>query len=101
MAKEKPTTKICKHCRTEIAYEAKVCPQCRRKQGGGIFKKILIVLGVLFVICILFGGEEDENKPSDSNPQSVGTVENEKLEAVDNEFAVGEIVETSYLLITY
>ena len=106
MAKEKPTTKICKHCKTEIAYDAKVCPQCRKKQGGGIVKKILIALGVIVIISIVFGGGEDENKPSDSNPQSVGSVENENSEnetpeVVDNEFSVGEIVETSYLRITY
>ena len=106
MAKEKPTTKICKHCKTEIAYDAKVCPQCRKKQGGGIVKKILIAFGVIVIIAIVFGGGEDENKPSDSNPQSVGTVENENSEnetpeVVDNEFSVGEIVETSYLRITY
>lgn len=106
MAKEKPTTKICKHCKTEIAYDAKVCPQCRKKQGGGIVKKILIALGVIVIISIVFGGGEDENKPSDSNPQSVGTVENENSEnetpeVVDNEFSVGEIVETSDLRISF
>lgn len=106
MEKEKPTTKICKHCKTEIAYDAKVCPQCRKKQGGGIVKKILIALCVIVIISIVFGGGEDENKPSDSNPQSVGSVENENSEnetpeVVDNEFSVGEIVETSYLRITY
>ena len=35
MAKEKPTTKICKHCKSEIPYDAKVCPQCRKKQKEG------------------------------------------------------------------
>ena len=34
MKKEKPTTKICKYCKTEIPYGAKVCPQCRKKQGA-------------------------------------------------------------------
>ena len=32
MKKEKPTTKLCKHCKTEIPYDAKVCPNCRKKQ---------------------------------------------------------------------
>ena len=34
MKKEKPTTKLCKHCKTEIPYDAKVCPNCRKKQKG-------------------------------------------------------------------
>ena len=106
MAKEKPTTKICKYCKTEIPYDAKVCPQCRKKQGGGLLKKILIALGIIILLSIMFGGEEDEEKPSDSNPKSVGTVENENeknedTEVVDNEFSVGEIVETSNLKISY
>lgn len=36
MGKEKPATKTCKHCKTEIPAGAKVCPQCRKKQGGAL-----------------------------------------------------------------
>ena len=43
MKKEKPTTKLCKHCKTEIPYDAKVCPNCRKKQKGGKLKWILII----------------------------------------------------------
>ena len=44
MAKEKPATKICKHCKTEIPYDAKVCPQCRKKQkGSGCLVTIIVV----------------------------------------------------------
>lgn len=104
MKKEKPTTKICKYCKTEIPYDAKVCPQCRKKQGGGCFP-VLAGIIVLFLIVGLFGGGDD-GAPSDSNPQNVGTVENnnskdDKNDKVDNEFAVGEIVETSSLKISF
>ena len=27
-------TKICKHCQSEIPKKAKICPNCRKKQGG-------------------------------------------------------------------
>lgn len=57
MKKEKPETKLCKHCKTEIPYEAKVCPQCRKKQKGGKLKWIVIILLVLFVLVALFGGD--------------------------------------------
>ena len=31
---EKKETKVCKHCQSEIPAKAKVCPNCRKKQGG-------------------------------------------------------------------
>lgn len=101
-------TKVCKHCQTEIPKKAKVCPNCRKKQGG-IFKWILIVVVVLVFIGSIFGGEDDG--ASDSNPQKVGDVsgttkeddtkEDDTKEDVKNEFCVGEIVETSNLRITF
>lgn len=60
MKKEKPTTKICKHCSTEIPYEAKVCPQCRKKQKKGILFKAFIVIVILVVLFSIFGSEEEE-----------------------------------------
>ena len=32
MSKETPETKLCKYCKSEIPYDAKVCPNCRKKQ---------------------------------------------------------------------
>ena len=32
MSKETPETKLCKYCKSEIPYDAKVCPHCRKKQ---------------------------------------------------------------------
>lgn len=29
--KEKKTTKLCRHCKTEIPAGAKVCPNCKKK----------------------------------------------------------------------
>lgn len=97
-------TKVCKHCQSEIPKKAKVCPNCRKKQGG-ILKWILIVVVVIFVFSMLFGGEDD-GSASDSNPQKVGDAtvaakDTETKEAEDNKFSVGEIVETSDLRITF
>lgn len=79
MAKEKPTTKICKHCKTEIPYDAKVCPQCRKKQGGGCLTKILIALVVLIVIGFVATSGDDEPK-SDSSGKEDSTTVSEKIE---------------------
>lgn len=69
MSKEKPTTKLCKHCKTEIPYEAKICPNCRKKQGlNGCLTAIIIVV-VIGLIGSCFGGnsESDENATSTNN----------------------------------
>lgn len=62
MKKEKPETKICKHCKTEIPYDAKVCPQCRKKQGG---KKWIVVLIIVIAIIIGLFACSDSNPSSD------------------------------------
>lgn len=121
MSKEKPDTKKCKHCQSDIPYGAKVCPNCRKKQKGGILKWILIVILVLVVIGVAAGGGDDSNSPSDSNPKKVSdSSEEEKEKAktktdseedsstetdtdgeIQNEFKVGDVVETSDLKISF
>lgn len=95
-------TKICKHCQSEIPKKAKICPNCRKKQGG-ILKWILLAVVVIIFLGAVFGGGDD-NSASDSNPKKVGdssVSEGDTKENVENNFSVGDIVETSNLRITY
>ena len=97
-------TKVCKHCQTEIPKKAKVCPNCRKKQGG-LIKWIIIGVIAIAIIGSLAGGSDDE-KGTDSNPKKTGQTQNSendsnKQENVDNEFVVGDVVETSSLKISY
>ena len=71
---KKQGTKLCKHCKTEIPADAKVCPNCRKKQGGKL-KWIIIALVVLIVIGSAAGGENnDEGKSvTASTPESAET----------------------------
>lgn len=49
--KENNETKVCKYCQTEISKKAKVCPNCKHKQGGiGCLGVILIVAFALIFI---------------------------------------------------
>lgn len=108
-------TKICKHCKTEIDYYAKRCPQCRKSQGG---KGKFIALGVVvFIILIaaLNGGDDDEPKLADNSTEAIS--ENANTEdvsvAIDNNedtqatedvekttFNVGETVTQKDILVT-
>ncbi len=113
MGKEKPATKICKHCKTEIPAGAKVCPQCRKKQGGAL-KWVIIAFVVICIIGAAAGGGSDDNKPSkvgDTNSSSAdnnsnksqqnntesSSVEEESKEAI---FRKGEIAELNGVQVT-
>lgn len=78
--KEKPTTKLCKHCKTEIPYDAKVCPQCRRKVKGGLLKWILLAVVVLIAIAAMGGnGSESKSADSSSKPPVVDSAPAEEI----------------------
>lgn len=62
-------TKLCKYCKTEIDAGAKICPNCKKKQGGFPVKGIIIALVVLALIGAAAGGngnKKDENTANQS-----------------------------------
>lgn len=101
-------TKICKHCQSEIPKKAKVCPNCRKKQGGKV-KWIVIVILVIAVLASVFGGNDSEEATktgevaakTESKDSNTDSKEEETSEEVDNTFKVGDVVETPDLKITY
>lgn len=52
------STKKCKHCQSDIPKKAKVCPVCRKKQGGKL-KWIIIIIIALFIIGSIGGKKSD------------------------------------------
>lgn len=115
MAKEKPTTKLCKHCKTEIPYDAKVCPQCRKKQKGGFFKWVLIVFAALVVLGAVLGrgnsssstavktGEVTSSQPTQPSQETQKESDQGKTveEKNQTEFHVGDILQSGDLKIVY
>ena len=107
---EEKETKVCKYCKSEIPKKAKVCPNCRKKQGG-IGKWIVIAVIVIIVIAAISGGGDDKDK----NPQKVSQTpsddkqtssENKKTDDTEtqeksNVFQVGDVVETEDFKITF
>lgn len=49
---EKKDTKICKHCKEEIAKSAKRCPKCGGKLGMPGWVKVIIVI-VVILVCVV------------------------------------------------
>lgn len=76
--------KLCKYCKTEIPKDAKICPNCHKKQGVKIWQ---IVLVVLIVLCIIgtFSSGSDKSYNVDSQSQS---------NSQQNQSAVSETEET-------
>lgn len=106
MKKEKPATKICKHCKTEIPYGAKICPQCRKKQGpGGCLTAVIIVIAIGLIGSVFGGGESNEevssnvtattssSNESNQNETVAETTVAETTAAEKTDFAVGEVAE--------
>ena len=97
MKKEKPTTKTCKHCKTEIPYGAKICPQCRKKQGMGILPKIVIGIIVIGVIGSVAGGNSDESSSASgtsSKQEAAATVAETAPEITYTSVTVTEMMDT-------
>lgn len=103
--KEKPTTKVCKHCKTEIPYDAKICPQCRKKVKGGKLKWIAIALIIIFVLAAAMGnGDGDTNKPQkvgtvgdpSTSQDTASTAETKTDAGAENEAPTEEAVQTVY-----
>lgn len=99
-------TKLCKHCQTEIPKKAKVCPNCRKKQGGKL-KWIIIAIVVIGIIGAAMGGGDDEEKKDNTKTENVDTAKNDdsnknegKEDSEDNTLTVGSSFEKGGLKIT-
>ena len=68
MENKENEVKKCKHCQSDIPKKAKICPNCRKKQGKN---KLLIILGVVVLLAVLAGvggsGDKEEEKEIEYN----------------------------------
>lgn len=102
MSKENSTTKLCKHCKTEIPTGAKICPNCRKKQGG-ILKWVIIAIVVLCIIGAASSGSSDKNATqtaSNSNSKSDTIKENDAKKAVAEPKETETQKEIEYISVT-
>ena len=97
MNKEKPAVKQCKHCKSEIPYDAKVCPVCRKKQGApGCLIVVLVV--VVLVVIAAFAGSGESSTPqkvesTSGTSQSASQAGEARSQPEQTVFTVGDAVE--------
>ena len=108
--------KLCKHCQTEIPEKAKVCPNCRKKQGG-IGKWIVIIIVVIILISAIAGGNKEPKKVEptaetaaqtenmqEQDEKTKETAAKEETEAPETEekniFGIGETAELNDVQVT-
>lgn len=60
-------TKLCKYCKTEIDAGAKICPNCKKKQGVIPVKGIIIALVALALIGAAAGGNDNKKAENTTN----------------------------------
>ena len=87
MKKELDGTKRCKHCQTEIPVGAKVCPNCRKKQGMGCLPKILIAVAVVVILAVVVSMGSGDSSSGIDNSGAADTAANktESAEATETE----------------
>ena len=84
MTNEKPEFKKCKHCKTEIPFNAKICPQYRKKQKSGITKWIIVAIVVIAIIGVAGCQKGTTNKDLDSAKTETSTKPTEVTTAATN-----------------
>lgn len=82
--KENGVTKKCKHCQSEINVDAKICPNCRKKQGMALWLKIAIVIVVLAVLGSILGSSEEPSS-SETQEKNDNKIDEEKKTFNQNE----------------
>lgn len=106
---EKPTTKLCKYCKTEIPYDAKICPNCKKSQKpNGCLIAILVVV-VLFILIGVVGGSSDSSTSSSSASSTTAAASSETTSQTETAaptpepkttFTVGETAEDRDIKVT-
>ncbi|XCP84503.1 hypothetical protein ABXS75_15805 [Roseburia hominis] len=95
---ENKQTKLCKYCQMEIPKKAKVCPNCKKKQGGKL-KWIVICVIAVFIIAAAAGGGNSEQGADKTSTSITGKSENKKEEKkVEKQEEKKEIVKEHYEL---
>ena len=79
----KQGTKLCKYCKTEIPAGAKICPNCKKKQGGALKWIVIVVVVLVLISAAAGGGDKTSETQQASNSNSPTTNDNSAGAAQD------------------
>lgn len=97
MSEKQNETKKCKHCQSDIPKKAKVCPNCRKEQGGALKWVLVAVL----LVCIFGGVAGSDEKPTKVNDTTSSAATTSSTETNAEEiFTVGDTVEYRNVRVT-
>lgn len=101
--------KLCKYCKSEIPWEAKICPNCRKKQGGKV-KWVIIGIVAIAIIGSVAGGKDNDDKVNKVDSTEVVTQKHEnsapetttekETSKEDLKFKLGETAEYKDIQVT-
>lgn len=91
--------KKCKFCQTEIDKKAKICPNCRKKQGN----KLPIIIAVIVAIIIIVGisGENDNTNNNTNTNDSTSANSNSVVVEKKTSYEVGETFSNRFINLTF
>ena len=78
--------KKCKQCQSEIDSKAKICPNCRKKQGIPTWLIIIIIIIGIFIVSSVFSSSANNEEKSGKTTESLTLLDNHTGK-VDNEWS--------------
>lgn len=72
--------KKCKYCQTEIDNKAKVCPNCRKKQGMPTWLKFVIAFVIIMFLIAACSSSDNEPTSENKNTNSTTNETTKKVE---------------------
>lgn len=86
-------TKTCRYCKEEIAKDARICPNCRKKQGKKKWLLITVVVIIIIITAVSVNNRETSGKINSDRESSDSSI--------NAEYTVGDYVEKNNIKVSF